>query len=81
MVYGSCSFIDPNSIDQEGYIILAGNTKAIAVKTSDPTTKYDLGYSGETVGDPCDVIQAFNKIYIFRKGGSVGKPNIGFRHC
>ena len=74
VVYGSCSFIDPNSIDQEGYIILAGNTKAVAVKTSDPTTKYDLTYpNGQTVGDSCDVIQAFNKIYIFRKGGTTGK--------
>jgi hypothetical protein len=74
VVYGSCSFIDPNTIDNEGYIILAGNTKAIAVKTSDPTTKYDLTYpNGQTVEDTCDVIQAFNKIYIFRKGGSTGK--------
>jgi hypothetical protein len=73
-VYGSCAFIDPNSTENEGYIILAANTKAVAIKTSDPSTSYDLSYGGESVSDPCDVIQAFNKIYIFRKGGSVGKP-------
>ena len=73
-VYGSCAFVDPNSIDNEGYIILAGNTKAIAVKTSDPSTSYDLTYpSGQTISDTCNVIQAFNKIYIFRKGGSTGQ--------
>jgi hypothetical protein len=74
VVYGSCSFVDPNSIDQEGYIILASNSQAVAIKTSDPNTSYNLSYGGETVSDPCEVIQAFNKIYIFRKGGSVGKP-------
>jgi hypothetical protein len=36
-VYGSCIFSDPNA-DSESYIILAANTKAIAVKVSDPST-------------------------------------------
>jgi hypothetical protein len=66
-IYGSCIFSDPND-DTESYIILAANTKAIAVKVSDPSTTYDLSYGGETVSSPVNMIQAFNKLFIFRKG-------------
>jgi hypothetical protein len=67
-VYGSCIFSDPNA-DSESYIILAANTKAIAVKVSDPSTTYDLTYpTGETVSSPVEMTQAFNKLIIFRDG-------------
>ena len=66
-IYGSCIFSDPND-DTESYIILAANTKAIAVKVSDPNTTYDLSYGGETISSPVNMIQAFNKLFIFRKG-------------
>jgi hypothetical protein len=67
-VYGSCIFSDPNA-SSESYIILAANTKAVAVKISDPNTTFDLGYTGsETVSSPVEMIQAFNKVYIFREG-------------
>ena len=67
-VYGSCIFSDPNATS-EGYIILASNTKAVAVKISDPSTTFDLAYPGvETVSAPVEMIQAFNKVYIFREG-------------
>ena len=68
-VYGSCSFSDPNSADNESYIIIATNIKAVAYKVSDPSTTYDLAYpSGTTISSKVDMIQAFNKLLIFRKG-------------
>ena len=67
-VYGSCIFSDPND-DTESYIILAANTKAVAIKVSDPNTTYDLDYpSGETISSAVNMIQAFNKLFIFREG-------------
>tara|TARA_R100000988_G_scaffold64681_1_gene32513 strand:- start:1655 stop:3970 length:2316 start_codon:yes stop_codon:yes gene_type:complete len=67
-VYGSCIFSDPNA-SSESYIILASNTKAVAVKISDTSTTFDLAYPGvETVSSPVEMIQAFNKVYIFREG-------------
>jgi hypothetical protein len=66
-IYGSCIFSDPNA-DSESYIILAANTKAVAVKVSDPSTTYDLTYpSGETISSQVEMIQAFNKLIIFRE--------------
>ena len=67
-VYGSCIFSDPND-ESESYIILATNAKAIAIKVSDPSTTYDLAYpGGETISSAVEMIQAFNKLIIFRKG-------------
>ena len=70
-VYGSCIFSDPND-DTESYIMLAANTKVVAVKVSDPTVTYNLNYpTGFTISDDVDMIQAFNKLFVFRKGGNV----------
>ena len=67
-VYGSCIFSDPND-ESESYIILAANTKAVAIKVSDPSTTYDLTYpTGESVSSSVEMIQAFNKLIIFRDG-------------
>lgn len=66
-IYGSCIFSDPND-ESESYIILATNAKAVAIKVSDPSTTYDLSYGGETISSPVEMIQAFNKLIIFRKG-------------
>ena len=67
-VYGSCIFSDPND-ESESYIILAANTKAVAIKVSDPSTTYDLAYpGGETISSAVEMVQAFNKLIIFRKG-------------
>ena len=69
-IYGSCIFSDPNS-ESDSYIILAANSKAIAINVANPSTSYDLNYpSGETVSSSVDMIQAFNKLFIFRKGAT-----------
>jgi hypothetical protein len=67
-IYGSCIFSDPNS-ETDSYIILAANSQAIAIKISDPSTQYTMAYPAtETISEPVDMIQAFNKLIIFRKG-------------
>tara|TARA_R100000406_G_scaffold686_1_gene779 strand:+ start:2549 stop:4855 length:2307 start_codon:yes stop_codon:yes gene_type:complete len=73
-VYGSCSFSDPNSNNNESYIIIATNVKAVAIKVSDPSTSIDIPYDTNIlISDTVNMIQAFNKVYIFRKGsGTTG---------
>ena len=67
-VYGSCVFSNPNE-DSDNYIIIATNAKAIAININTPTTTYDLAYpTGQSVSNDVDMIQAFNKLYIFRDG-------------
>jgi hypothetical protein len=67
-VYGSCIFSDPNA-SSESYIILAANTKAVAVKVSDPSVTNDITFSSpEIISSSVEMIQAFNKVYIFREG-------------
>tara|TARA_R100001163_G_C5065566_1_gene203557 strand:- start:1064 stop:3352 length:2289 start_codon:yes stop_codon:yes gene_type:complete len=70
-IYGACNFSDPNSNNNENYIILAANTKGVAIKTSDPTaTPVEIPYDGVSISDVDDIsmMQAFNKVFIFRKG-------------
>ena len=67
-VYGSCVFADPKN-EGEQYIILAGNASATAVKVSDASTTtitYDSG--AIFIGENVNLIQALNKVYLFRKG-------------
>ena len=67
-VYGSCVFSNPND-DSDNYIIIAANLKAIAININTPTITYDLAYpTGQVVSGDVDMIQAFNKLYIFRDG-------------
>lgn len=66
-VFGSCSFSDPNSQNAE-YIILATYDKAIAVSLVDYTTTNITYPASNYVTTRCQVLQAFNKVYIFRGG-------------
>jgi len=66
-VYGSCGFSNPNDSASQ-YIILATNVKAVAVKISDGT-QTDIDYPALTnISQRVDMIQAFNKVFIFRNG-------------
>jgi len=67
-IYGSCTCSDPNA-ESESYIVLVANTKAIAVKVSDTTVTNDITFAAaETVSGAVDIIQTFNKLFLFRKG-------------
>ena len=67
-VYGSGLFEDPAN-EGEPYIIVAGNTKAIAIKLSDQST-VDITYDSSAVqlGTDVTILQSFNRVFIFRKG-------------
>jgi len=67
-VYGSGLFEDPAN-EGEPYIIVAGNTKAIAIKLSDQST-VDITYDSGAVqlGTEVNILQAFNRVFLFRKG-------------
>tara|TARA_R100001224_G_C4028066_1_gene151709 strand:- start:1377 stop:3569 length:2193 start_codon:yes stop_codon:yes gene_type:complete len=64
-VYGSCKFTDPGS-DNEEYIIIAGNSNAVAIKMSDNTTTSISYPSGEFVTENAHMMQAMNQVFIFR---------------
>lgn len=68
-IHAACEFSDPNN-ESASYIAAVGTVSTILVKTSDSgTTTVTLTYpSGETVPEGSEVIQAFNKLFIFRKG-------------
>lgn len=77
-IYGSGTFSDPNSADNESYILLASDTSLTAVKVStfasgqtlNPTS-YTIPYaSGIDISEDMEILQAFNKVILFRKGGN-----------
>ena len=66
-VYGSCGYSNPNEESNE-YIIISTNIKAVAIKISDGSFT-DIAYPALTnVNVKADMIQAFNKVFIFRNG-------------
>ena len=68
-VYASTAFSDPNSNSSES-IIIASNVKAVA-KDLESNVVTDIYYPlGETVPPLSDMIQAFNKVFIFRDGNT-----------
>jgi len=66
-VYGSCVFADPKNAGEE-YIIIAGNANAFAIKVSDSTTTSIAYPSDIQLSEDANMIQALNRVYIFRKG-------------
>lgn len=66
-VYGSCNYSDFFN-DGIEYIILAGNDKAYAIKLSDQTTTEIEYESGVQISSRVDMVQALNRVYIFRDG-------------
>ena len=66
-VYASSAFSDPNE-NASQYILIASNLKVVAKNLATNAT-VDIAYpSGETVPPAASMLQAFNKVFIFRKG-------------
>jgi hypothetical protein len=66
-VYASTGFSDPaNNASQ--YILIASNLKVVAKNLSTGATTDIIYPAGETVPPEADMIQAFNKVFIFRNG-------------
>jgi len=67
-VYASTSYSNPGDSASQ-WVILGSNVSALAINLADPTITYDLPYqSGETAPPSSDMIQAFNKVFLFRDG-------------
>lgn len=68
-IYGSTGFSNPNDITSQ-YIVIASNAKAIAINVADGTTT-DIAYpTALAITQSVDMIQAFNKVFIFRNGAT-----------
>ena len=67
-VYASTPYSNPNDSASQ-WVLLGSNVSALAINLSDPTVTYDLPYKrGETAPPLSDMIQAFNKVFLFRDG-------------
>ena len=66
-IYGAALFSNPYS-EGDDYIVLAGSNKAVFVKVSTGVST-DVAYPGtEGVTAECEVLHAFNYVFIFRDG-------------
>jgi hypothetical protein len=66
-VYASTDYSDP-SANASQYILLASNLKVVAKNLNTGETQDIIYPTGETVPPLSDMIQAFNKVFIFRDG-------------
>ena len=66
-IYGSCLYSNPNS-SSDAYIIIASNTIAKAVKLSDGSVTNIAYPTAQTISSNVSMLQAFNKVFIFRDG-------------
>ena len=74
-IYGSTDFSDPNEASTQ-YIILGSNAKSVGINIANGTT-FDIGYpSSLTITQSVDMIQAFNKVFIFRAGNTALENNL-----
>ena len=74
-IYGSTDFSDPNNASSQ-YIVLGSNSKAVGIDIASSTT-FDIGYpSSLTITQSVDMIQAFNKVFIFRAGNTALENNL-----
>lgn len=67
--YGSCLYSDPSD-DNSEYFILANNASAKAVNRSNGAETTISYPTGITISSAVEMIQAFDKIYIFRDGAT-----------
>jgi len=68
-IYGSCLYSDPNSTSTE-YLALATDSAVKLILASNPSaTVTSINYpTGEYVDATCEILQAFENLFIFRNG-------------
>ena len=67
-VYASTTFSDPNQTNSQ-FVVLASNVSAVATDLNDTSVSITMGYpDNENVPPSSSMLQAFNKIFIFRDG-------------
>lgn len=65
--FGSCLFSDPTSASTE-YVLLALRESAVAINMSTKAAVTIAYPSGMTLSAPVNMLQTFNKVFIFRDG-------------
>lgn len=75
--FGSCLFSDPASSNQE-YIILALYENAVAINMTTKATTTIAYPTGIVLTSPVNMLQAFNKVFIFRDGATALQWNGSF---
>jgi hypothetical protein len=75
--FGSCLFSNPASNNDE-YIILALFSNAIAINMATKATTTIAYPSGIFISQPVNMLQAFNKVFIFRDGATALQWNGSF---
>ena len=74
-IYGSMDFSDPNASSNQ-YIVIASNGKAIGIDIANEFT-FDIGYPPLiTIDESVEMLQAFNKAFIFRGGSTALENNL-----
>ena len=67
-VYSSTAFSDPDQNNNQ-FIVLASNISAVATDLNDTSVSITMGYPlNENVPPASSMLQAFNKLFIFRDG-------------
>lgn len=67
-VYASTKFSDPNQENNQ-FIVLASNVSAVATDLNDTSVSITMAYPlGENVPPASSMLQAFNRMFIFRDG-------------
>jgi hypothetical protein len=67
--FGACRFSDPSD-SNTAYIIEAQSNGAVAIDLSDGSSTAIAYPSGITIASSVNMLQAFNKVYIFRDGAT-----------
>ena len=74
-IYGSTGFSDPNN-ESSQYIVIASNSKAIGLDIENSIT-FDIGYPAAiTYSASVDMLQAFNKVFLFQGGATALENNL-----
>lgn len=66
-IYGSCVFSDPSS-DSDEFIVIAGSGEAYRVALETGATTAISYPTGGTISSDVDLIQAFDRVFLFRSG-------------
>lgn len=76
-VFGSCVFSNPNT-ESDNYIVLATNLNAQAVKLSTGVATTIEYPTGVTIAGNVEMLQSFDKVFIFRAGNQALEWNGSF---
>ena len=68
-IYGSCIYSDPNTASSEYLALATDSSVKLILSSNTSATPTSINYpSGEYVDSTCEIIQAFEKLFIFRNG-------------